>query len=465
VECWAKLTKYYVNKDKLGSREGPAIQGKQTTRLGQQLSNELTWLDKFHAFRGKYFPERQLFLRSEGRVRFLTIGSYTQMGMASTLAIAVVWGSITSYAYLTRDKALADKNRTISTMSVQYQALSNDFSALEREVERRAQQLEMRQALLEEVLNRAPAETPLDPSIPASETPGTDVGTTTEDSAPKTSAIIDPGAGEATFIERLFGTGTAQAAVHSNIDRRKLLLARLQEMELRQRELAVAVKSDADRKLASIETILAPTKLGSDDLIAKLDAVESAQGGPYVPDATFEAVFSEDDGKIFGDLISAQSRLEMVTNALNSFPVGKPAENYYLSSRFGRRVDPLKKTWANHPGLDLAGWPGTAIYATAPGKVVHAGWYGPYGNMVEVDHGNGFRTRYGHMRKLRVKKNDEVTLGQRVGDMGKTGRVTGTHLHYEVWFDGSVRDPMPYLKAANDVLEIQGRHEKANDDE
>ena len=386
------------------------------------------------------------------------------MGMASALAIAVVWGSVTSYAYLTRDKALADKNRTISTMSAQYQALSNDFSALELEVERRAQQLEMRQKLLEEVLTRAPVETPA-AAEPAADTQQGEGDAESVTEPKKTSAVIDPDAGQATFIERLFGTGTAQAAVHSNIDRRKHLLSRLQEMERRQRELAMAIKSDADEKLASIENILAPTKLGSDDLIAKLDTIESAQGGPYVPDVAFEAIFSDGDGDVFGDLVSSQSRLEMVTNALNSFPVGKPAENYYLSSRFGRRVDPLKKTWANHPGLDLAGWPGTAIYATAPGKVVHAGWYGPYGNMVEVDHGNGFRTRYGHMRKLRVKKNDEVTLGQRVGDMGKTGRVTGTHLHYEVWFDGSVRDPMPYLKAANDVLEIQGRHEKTSDDQ
>ena len=403
-----------------------------------------------------------MFLRSEGRVRFLTIGSYTQMGMASALAIAAIWGVVTSYAYLTQDETIAHKNRTISTMSAQYQELSKDFSALELEVERRAQQLEMRQKFLEEFLNSEPAAAPEEAAQPLE---ASEEAAPATDSVKKTSHNINPNAGKATFVERLFGAGEAQAAVHSNIDRRISLLNRLQEMERRQREFASKLKADADTKLASIETVLSPTKLGTEDLIAKLDGGEVAQGGPYVPDATFEGIFADEDGAIFGDLVSSYTRLEMVTNALNSFPVGKPAENYYLSSRFGRRVDPLKKTWANHPGLDLAGWPGTAIYATAPGKVVHAGWYGPYGNMVEIDHGNGFRTRYGHMRKVRVKKNDEVTLGQRVGDMGKTGRVTGTHLHYEVWFDGSVRDPMPYLKAANDVLEIQGRHEEASSHE
>ncbi len=421
------------------------------------MANELTLLDKFHAFRARYFPERQLFLRSEGRVRFLTIGSYTQMSIASALSISLIWGGVTSYAYLSSDLTLQEKNRTISTMSAQYQALSSDFSALEVEVERRALQLETRQKFLEEMVG-----TPAEP-LPEAAT----INQETEDASsteagPDTSENLNPAAQDSTFIERIFGTGTAQAAVHSNIDRRKNLLYRLQDMEMRQRSLATSMRDNAFKELAAIDSVLAPTKLGSTDLIDKLTTNVDAQGGPFVADVTFEPIFNAEDGNIYAELFTGRQRLEMVTMVLDSFPVGKPAEKYYLSSKFGRRKDPLKKTWANHPGLDLAGWPGTAIYTTARGKVVHAGWYGPYGNMVEVDHGNGFKTRYGHLRKIRVAKGDEVTLGQRLGDMGKTGRVTGTHLHYEVWFDGKVRDPMPYMKAANDVLEIQGRHEKTS---
>lgn len=208
---------------------------------------------------------------------------------------------------------------------------------------------------------------------------------------------------------------------------------------------------------------LAETKLTTDLLIEKSTPQQLATGGPFIPDTAFDGIFDANDGTPFLDLKENSDRLKMVTNALNSYPVGKPAEDYYLSSRFGRRRDPFKKTWARHPGLDLAGWPGTAILATAPGKVVHAGWYGPYGNMVEVDHGNGFRTRYGHMRKVHVKKDDKITLGHRVGEMGKTGRATDTHVHYEVWFDDNVTDPMPFMKAAENVLEIQGRYEKTSE--
>lgn len=419
------------------------------------MTHELTWLEKFVAFRRRYFPERQLFLRSEGRVRFVTIGSYTQMVVSAALVVATGWGLVTSYAYLTRDFTLAAKNRTISNMSAQYEALSNDFSALELEVERRAEQLETRQRFLEEMVGME--ENAATQAVPEAETSGPPLpGQNAQPSSTKENS-------GATLLEELLGTGTARAAVHSNVDRRRHLLQRLRGMEYRQQQLASTLLAKAQNRFATIETILAPTKLNNDMLLSKAEHETTiAAGGPYMPEAGFEPVFNTEDTQLFTDLMAQRQRLEMVTMVLDSFPVGKPAEKYYLSSRFGRRRDPLKKTWANHPGLDLAGWPGTAIYATAPGKVVHAGWFGPYGQMVEIDHGNGFRTRYGHMRKLRVEKGDEVDLGHQVGDMGKTGRVTGTHLHYEVWFDGKVRDPMPFMKAANDVLEIQGRNEKTS---
>ena len=405
-------------------------------------------------FRGKYFPERQLFLRSEGRVRFLTIGTNTQIGMASTLAISLIWGAVTSYAYLTRDTVLEEKNQTINSMSAQYQSLSSDFGSLEKEVERRAILLEERQAFLEQMLSAEDAKTVDASAEPESNQPNTS-------NAPQ--ATSSKTSNDTSFFNEFIGSKAAQAEVFSNIDRRKHLLARLENTSLRQQKLVDHLLNDTNTKYAHIQTTLAPTKLSTDDLLSHFDGDTSAMGGPYIPDQGFELIFTATDNKKFSELVSATQRLEMVTMILDSFPVGKPAEKYYVSSKFGRRRDPLKKTWANHPGLDLAGWPGTAIYATASGKVVHAGWFGPYGRMVEIEHGNGFKTRYGHMRKLRVKKGDEVTVGMRVGDMGKTGRVTGTHLHYEIWFNDKVRDPAPFMKAANDVLQIQGRNEETSE--
>lgn len=412
------------------------------------------YLARFQAWRAAYFPERQLFLRSQGRVRFLTIHSYTQMAISAALLGAVGWGAVTSYAYLTRDKVLENKNRTISTMSSQYKTLSNDFSALEAEVERRAMLLEERQRFLEEMLevDQPAVETVADEQEAAS-------GPQVEPAATPTAAPEQ----QSSLFNQLFAESSANAATPSHADRRGHLLERLRQLEARQREVADTLLQGATQRIEFVDQTLAATDLTSDDLLSKSVPTVTAIGGPFVPDITFDGVFDVEDGQAFALLKETENRLKMVTNALDSYPVGKPAEKYYISSRFGRRQDPFKKTWARHYGLDMAGWPGTAITATAPGTVVYAGWYGPYGNMVEIDHGNGFRTRYGHMRKLRVKKNEQVDLGQQVGDMGKTGRATDTHVHYEVWFDDKVRDPMPFIKAAENVLKIQGRHEETNE--
>jgi len=366
--------------------------------------------------------------------------------MASAATILLMWGAVTSYAYLTSDMVLEEKNQTISSMSAQYQSLSSDFGSLEKEVERRAKLLEERQAYLEEMLDDT---SPSEKSKQAA-----------EDNVSEPSSIQE--AEKISFFEELLGSKAAHASILSNIDRRRRLLNRLEETNDRQLALADKLLMQTRGELNQIATTLAPTKLSHDDLLHHFDGDSAAMGGPFVPERGFAPIFDTSDHLSFENLVSERLRLEMVTKILDSFPVGIPAAKYYLSSKFGPRLDPLKKVWADHPGLDLAGWPGTAIYATAPGKVVHAGWFGPYGKMVEIEHGNGFKTRYGHMRKLRVKKGENVLVGARVGDMGKTGRVTGTHLHYEIWFDGKVRDPAPFLKAADNVLKIQGRNEKTS---
>ena len=409
-----------------------------------------TLIDRFQAWRLAYFPERQLFLRSEGRVRFLTIHSYTQMAIAASLLTAGVWGAVTSYAYLTRDHVLENKNKTISTMSNQYKTLSNDFSALESEVERRASLLEERQRFLEEMLEVPSEERALE--------------TEASEIEPAQDASLPDPEQQSSLLDQLFPEAKANAAlVPNNTDRRIQLLEQLRNLENRQQAVVAMFNSDLQNKLAFVEETLSGTGLVSADLLPDGQDEQSAVGGPYIPEKAFDGIFDARDGDTFVQMQEQSDRLKMITNALDSYPVGKPVEKYYISDRFGTRIDPFTKVRSKHYALDMAGWPGSAINATAPGTIVYSGWYGPYGNMVEIDHGNGFRTRYGHMRKLSVKKNEQVELGQKLGEMGKTGRATGTHLHYEVWFNDKVRDPMPFMKAAANVLKIQGRYEETNE--
>lgn len=128
-----------------------------------------------------------------------------------------------------------------------------------------------------------------------------------------------------------------------------------------------------------------------------------------------------------------------------SFPSRLPVIGAELGSVFGNRLDPINHRLAFHAGLDFAAESGSAVFAAAGGKVVFAAYHPEFGNLVEIDHGNGLTTRYAHNRKLLVKEGTIVTPGQQVGEVGTTGRSTGPHLHFEVLRDGQYVDPQLYL--------------------
>ena len=130
-------------------------------------------------------------------------------------------------------------------------------------------------------------------------------------------------------------------------------------------------------------------------------------------------------------------------------PAGRPVKNGWLSSYFGYRVDPFTGRRARHDGVDIAGKLGEPVMAVAAGVVTYAGKRYGYGNLVEINHGNGFVTRYGHNSVVKVKVGETVSKGQVVALMGSTGRSTGPHVHFEVWRRGRVVNPLKYLNASN----------------
>jgi murein DD-endopeptidase MepM/ murein hydrolase activator NlpD len=126
-------------------------------------------------------------------------------------------------------------------------------------------------------------------------------------------------------------------------------------------------------------------------------------------------------------------------------PSGQVAEYGLLSSKFGKRIDPFTGKWEQHKGIDIAGKEGADIMALGDGVVIWSGERPGYGNLVEIDHGRGYITRYGHNEKLLVKAGDTVRKGQTIALMGSTGRSTGTHVHIEVVQNGEQVDPAGYL--------------------
>lgn len=123
-----------------------------------------------------------------------------------------------------------------------------------------------------------------------------------------------------------------------------------------------------------------------------------------------------------------------------------------VTSLFGERVHPILGHSRHHDGIDIANAHRTTIYATASGRVRHVGHEGGYGLMIEIDHGGGWSSRYAHLAQITAKKGDFVFSGAILGRMGKTGRATGTHLHYELRRYGLAVDPAPYLAASQSML-------------
>jgi murein DD-endopeptidase MepM/ murein hydrolase activator NlpD len=172
----------------------------------------------------------------------------------------------------------------------------------------------------------------------------------------------------------------------------------------------------------------------------------SATGGPYVP-----LHLRRDAGSFERQLYRmnlARSAVERLSRTLNAVPVRKPIPGPTdLSSGFGVRADPFLGKPAMHTGLDFRGSTGDPVHATASGTVEIAGWNGGYGKLVEINHGNGFSTRFGHLSQIAVKAGQRVTYGQIIGYVGSTGRSTGPHMHYETRVDGEAVDPQKFLRA------------------
>ncbi len=188
--------------------------------------------------------------------------------------------------------------------------------------------------------------------------------------------------------------------------------------------------------------------LSPDNLISQVRSGYSGMGGPLTPLAisTKGAVDSADQIRA-NAILRGLDKLNVYRIAAEKTPFDVPVKaSHRFTSGFGPR-------WGRmHNGADFAAPYGTPITSTADGVVVHAGWSSGYGRLVKIKHEFGIETRYAHLAKIRVKVGQRVSRGDRIGDMGNSGRSTGTHLHYEVRVGGKPVNPMTYIKAARDVF-------------
>lgn len=248
-----------------------------------------------------------------------------------------------------------------------------------------------------------------------------------------------------------------------------------------QRDLALAERNALRNQLTDLETAVKKIKKAEIEVFSKIESIalkevskiknaftqinaplkeqglyfnplanskkREAKGGTFIPQSALELQDKVIIDKI-NSIYKAVDDLEYYREVSQYIPLGKPVWSYWLSSKFGYRNDPFNKRPAGHKGLDLASRTGNKIKVMAKGKVIEVKHSNQgYGNLVVVDHGNGFVTKYAHMHKIYVKNGDYLKAEDAIGEVGSTGRSTGPHLHYEILYQGHPVDPMPFMQA------------------
>ncbi len=265
--------------------------------------------------------------------------------------------------------------------------------------------------------------------------------------APESFRYVLSQTGDSAFdriAERVGALDRSQQAILDHLDEETVLQSRAYERLIRATE--------------SLDADLLAQRLAES---APAAPAEEAVGGPFVPLPETAATAAGVKDKASGPAAVLRvrngiARLLDLERSLLHLPLAAPMGSYYITSGFGPRVDPFTQKWAWHEGVDLAADADSMIWAPLPGKVVFSGRARGYGLLVEIDHGHGIMTRYGHLKKVYVKAGDRLDFAGQIGVVGSSGRSTGDHLHYEILLDGKAYDPWKFLEAGRHVFEIKG---------
>ena len=391
-----------------------------------KLNNITSWLSPKVDL---LFPDRQLYFRTNGKVRFVTISQNKQI-LSSVILIGIIcWFSITTYSHIYINDIINDKNIELSAANSNYEILEKQYNQLKDDIQSSSQALEQRQNYLEQIFDVTKMTISDIKNIITDDKNSTD-NNLSDTSDKRTKNLIRN--------EKL-------EKVYSN----------LKSNEIKQSENIKLIIEDVNSKLAFVKSTLTGAGLIEEELLElAINLPSKTQGGPLIG---FKNRLNDTilDSSEFNELYNKRSLLNDLELAITYLPTTTPPENYYLSSKFGARRDPFTKRWADHKGIDMAGWHKTPIMSGGSGIVVKAEKNGSFGLYVEIDHGNGFISKYGHLSKIKVQKGDKVSDNQIIGLMGSTGRSVSTHLHYEIWFNDKPIDPLKLIKAAKNVQKIK----------
>jgi murein DD-endopeptidase MepM/ murein hydrolase activator NlpD len=483
-----------------------------------------TLVERAWAWLHATFPERQIYIRSDGRVQFFTCSATLQATCAGLSLIFLGWVAFASVNVIFKDRIIAAKDHRyqqmqgtyenrIADQQLAYDQLNNALISAEDHFKATADELAAKQKSVATLLGDRKAFDAAfaatkdeNPAAGMSSGMGVDDaiaeaparGGAASDSLGSDSALPAAGAGYAIIPPRgarSSGSGGSELTIMPEpVDPqpRTAHPTRASMLDVFTRLADLIFPSDAGGPRASATRLANPTGLAAIEQqtarVAQMDRSETsllksldmkmsqragglrrelaglgvgrlpqASGGPLttVESVRVDGVSDAEFASAYTDALVRSSELQSLVTALRHVPLSTPVHGaqFELTSGFGMRVDPFTGRTAFHPGCDFAGPWGSIVGATAPGVVVWAGYRGGYGNMVEVDHGYGFHTRYGHLASVLVRAGARVEKGSPLGRLGSTGRSTGPHVHYEVWVANAVKDPSRFIAAGRTIAQ------------
>lgn len=432
---------------------------------------------RFHTWLETRFPERRVFLRSESDTRFIRLKPGTQLIALLGVSAIVAWTIIATAVLLMdsigsgnfREQAKRDQRTyeaRLNALEAERDQRAHEAAAAQQRFSSALEQISIMQSqLLASETRRREMETGIEviqstlrrtmKERDEAREKASELALALQESRPDALPGHDAPALAATM--QVLTTALADTARERDRISESATLA-LQEAD----EMAMQIRLMQDQNdqifrqledamTISVEPLKKMFSAAGLDTEYMLDTVRrgySGLGGPSLP-LTFSTRGEEPSPEALraNRILNQMDRLNLYRIAAQKVPLAIPVKTRFrYTSGFGMR-------WGRmHSGTDFAGDHGAPIYATADGVVTHAKWLSGYGRLVKIKHDFGFETRYAHLSRIRVKEGQRVSRGDWIGDMGNTGRSTGTHLHYEVRVDGEAVNPMRYIKAARNVF-------------
>ena len=447
------------------------------------------------------FPERQIYIRSDGRVQFISFSANLQAALAALSLLFLGWVAFATVNVMFKDSMIVERDQRYSRTQSVYESriadmessnaeLGHALAVIEDRFESTVGEVRKMQGTLQDFLDRkrqadsilqnlgAAGSKVSTGSMAAGSSLAYSYGIGARDSGRNSSAYsaaagaASPAAHRLAFgfdaihrrlsgiVDAIFGGAPSvrpqdSQTLSADMYRRHPQLRVLERQVERIRHIGdndAALVNLAQAQVmtgtAELRDVIGRTGINPD---AFVERTAGAEGGPDIPldDVHIQGIADSQFVAAYLRAAASLGQLDEFLSAIHHIPLAVPVSGpqFERTSGFGPRRDPFTGHLAFHPGLDFAGPIGSLVRATAPGRVVFAGPRGGYGNMVEVDHGFGIHTRYAHLEQTLVKVGDRVAIGSPVGKLGSTGRSTGPHVHYEVWFDNVVRDPKNFVDA------------------